>query len=65
MPVVFVFICYEQLMLQIGMRDQLKNTIMLQRKGLVGEAAERTAIPDGYHEQSMIHHCGPRTGKGI
>ena len=55
MPVVFVFICYEQLMLQIGMRDQLKNTIMLQRKGLVGEATERTEI----------HHCGPRTGKGI
>ena len=52
-------------MLQIGMRDQLKNTIMLQRKGLVGEATERTEIPDGYHEQSMIHHCGPKTGKGI
>ena len=65
MPVVFVFICYEQLMLQIGMRDQLKNTIMLQRKGLVGEATERTDILDGYHEQSMIHHCGSRTGKGI
>lgn len=38
---------------------------MLQRKGLVGEASERTEIPDGYHEQSMIHHCGPKTGKGI